>query len=394
MKGKRRLPLVLALLLLLTLLPARATGTDRANTLAAGGQAHSLAVQEDGTVLVWGDNSAGQLGLGGDVAEIRKPTAVEGVSAVSVAAGEDFSAALRYDGAVYTWGHGVHAAPVQAAIDQVAAIAAGGEVVLALKTDGTVWQWTYGGAISRVSGLSRVAAIATGGGHHLALTVRGEVWAWGKNDRGQSGDGTAVDRTAPFADVLVSITGWPAVRLAFLATAFVGAVGVMNSTLYSSSRMLYGLARSKLVPGGFGRLHPRYGTPTRCVWFAAAFVLPAPFTGKLFFRPLIHVASLATIVMWVMTLAAVLRLRRTRSDLPRPVRMPGGRPMAAFGVLAALFLAGNILLPFSPGALTPLEYLLALGLTALGSGLYRLRDRSLTRQEREALILGYGRKEV
>ena len=205
---------------------------------------------------------------------------------------------------------------------------------------------------------------------------------------------TAVDRTAPFADVLVSITGWPAVRLAFLATAFVGAVGVMNSTLYSSSRMLYGLARSKLVPGGFGRLHPRYGTPTRGVWFAAAFVLPAPFTGKLFFRPLIHVASLATIVMWVMTLAAVLRLRRTRSDLPRPVRMPGGRPMAAFGVLAALFLAGNILLPFSPGALTPLEYLLALGLTALGSGLYRLRDRSLTRQEREALILGDGRKEV
>lgn len=205
---------------------------------------------------------------------------------------------------------------------------------------------------------------------------------------------TAVDRTAPFADVLVSITGWPAVRLAFLATAFVGAVGVMNSTLYSSSRMLYGLARSKLVPGGFGRLHPRYGTPTRCVWFAAAFVLPAPFTGKLFFRPLIHVASLATIVMWVMTLVAVLRLRRTRSDLPRPVRMPGGRPMAAFGVLAALFLAGNILLPFSPGALTPLEYLLALGLTALGSGLYRLRDRSLTRQEREALILGDGRKEV
>ena len=205
---------------------------------------------------------------------------------------------------------------------------------------------------------------------------------------------TAVDRTAPFADVLVSITGWPAVRLAFLATAFVGAVGVMNSTLYSSSRMLYGLARSKLVPGEFGRLHPRYGTPTRCVWFAAAFVLPAPFTGKLFFRPLIHVASLATIVMWVMTLAAVLRLRRTRSDLPRPVRMPGGRPMAAFGVLAALFLARNILLPFSPGALTPLEYLLALGLTALGSGLYRLRDRSLTRQEREALILGDGRKEV
>ena len=47
-----------------------------------------------------------------------------------------------------------------------------------------------------------------------------------------------------------------------------------------------------------------------------------------------------------------------------------------------------------PVFLTLVLALLALGLTALGSGLYRLRDRSLTRQEREALILGDGRKEV
>ena len=142
---------------------------------------------------------------------------------------------------------------------------------------------------------------------------------------------TAVDRTAPFADVLVSITGVPAVRVLFLATAFVGAVGVMNSTLYSSSRMLYGLARSKLVPGGFGRLHPRYGTPTRCVWFAAAFVLPAPFTGKLFFRPLIHVASLATIGLnaFVITITsmigsmlAVHALRRWVLKLDKQARTP------------------------------------------------------------------------
>lgn len=60
MRGKRRLPPSLALVLLLTLLPVRAAGTGRVNTLAAGGLAHSLAVQEDGTVLVWGDNAAGR----------------------------------------------------------------------------------------------------------------------------------------------------------------------------------------------------------------------------------------------------------------------------------------------------------------------------------------------
>ena len=69
----------------------------------------------------------------------------------------------------------------------------------------------------------------------------------------------AVGRTAPFADVLVSITGVPAVRVLFLATAFVGAVGVMNSTLYSSAQMLYGLSRFALVSRAFSALHPKYG---------------------------------------------------------------------------------------------------------------------------------------
>ena len=198
----------------------------------------------------------------------------------------------------------------------------------------------------------------------------------------------AVERTAPFADVLVAITGAPAIRALFLATAFVGAVGVMNSTLYSSARMLYGLAQFDLISRWFAPLHPRYGTPTRCVWAAAAFVLAAPFTGKLLFLPLINIASLATIVMWVMTLLAVVHMWKKYPDLPRPVPMPGGRPMALLGLLASLFLAGNILLPFSPGALDPLEYVLALVLALLGAGLYRSRDRSLSNEAREAEMFG------
>ena len=198
----------------------------------------------------------------------------------------------------------------------------------------------------------------------------------------------AVGRTAPFADVLVSITGQSWVRLLFLGTAFVGAVGVMNSTLYSSAQMLYGLARFALVPAGFTRLHPRYGTPARCIWFTAAFVVVTPFTGKLLFLPFINVASLTTVVMWVMSLLAVLWLRKTRPNLRRPVSMPGGRVTAVLGVAASLFLAGNLLLPMSPGALDGLEYGLAALLAALGAALYRLRDRSVSRAEREKRIFG------
>ena len=198
----------------------------------------------------------------------------------------------------------------------------------------------------------------------------------------------AIGRTAPFADVLVDITGVPAVRLLFLVTAFVGAVGVMNSTLYSAARMMYGLAQFDLVSRWFDRLHPKYGTPTRCIWFTASFVLLAPFTGKLFFLPLINIASLATIVMWVMTLAAGVWLRKKYPDLPRPVYMPGGRPMAAFGIAASLFLCANILLPFFPGALGTLEYGVAAVLAVVGALLYHRRDRTVTDALRASSMFG------
>ena len=157
----------------------------------------------------------------------------------------------------------------------------------------------------------------------------------------------AVNRTAPFADVLVELTGEK-----------------------------------------FSALHPKYGTPARCIWFTAAFVVLTPFTGKLLFLPLINIASLATVVMWVMSLAAVLALRKTHPDWRRPVSMPGGRITAVCGILASVFLAGNLLVPFSPGALNGLEYALAAALAVLGLVLYHFRDRSLSDTERARRILG------
>lgn len=198
----------------------------------------------------------------------------------------------------------------------------------------------------------------------------------------------ATERTAPFADILVAITGQPAVRPALLLTAFLGAVGVMNSTLYSSAQMMYGLAQSDLVSRRFDHLHPKYHTPTRCIWFGAALALPAPFAGRLFFLPLINTAALATIVMWVMTFSAVLGLRKKYPHLHRPVTMPGGRPMVVFGVLSSVFLCANILLPFFPGSLSALEYGIVTILALIGGLLYHRRDRSVTDRARNEAMFG------
>lgn len=170
-----------------------AAGFNNHYSVVSGGLSHTLIAREGGTVWAWGNNDSGQLGPVNGSKEL--PTEVRGVtSAVSVAAGSNFSAALLRDGSVSAWGAGDGTVKQVPGIGGVTAISAGQNVLLALKNDGTVWQWTAGSGSSptKVTGLpGNVAAISAGGGHYLALTRSGDVWAWGRNDKGQLGIGTS-----------------------------------------------------------------------------------------------------------------------------------------------------------------------------------------------------------
>ena len=88
------------------------------------------------------------------------------------------------------------------------------------------------------------------------------------------------------------------------------------------------------------------------------------------------------------TLFAVLRLRRTHPELRRPVSMPGGRVTAVLGLVASLFLSLNLVLPFSPGGMGALDYLLAVVLAAAGLLLYHGRDRTITDSGRSRQMFG------
>lgn len=86
------------------------------------------------------------------------------------------------------------------------AVECGSQFSLALKADGTVWAWGAndkgqlgdGSALDKatpiqVDNLTDIVAIASGQDHSLALCVDGTVWAWGSNDKGQLGLGTISD---------------------------------------------------------------------------------------------------------------------------------------------------------------------------------------------------------
>ena len=147
----------------------------------ASGHRHSLAIRNDGTVVVWMAGtliynyfSAGQTNV---------PAGLSNV--VAVAGGFSHCLALRDDGTVLAWGKYADGTPadVPANATNVIAISGGDYHSVALKADGTLLAWgkdySFGGVIIVPPGLSNVVAISCGTEHTLALKADGTVTTWG-----------------------------------------------------------------------------------------------------------------------------------------------------------------------------------------------------------------------
>ena len=148
--------------------------------VSAGGN-HTLALKSDGTVVAWGRDDYGQLGIPMDECtqyfcpKGLLPIVVPGLNnIVAVSAGENHSLALKSDGTVMAWG---------------------------LNNYGQLGDGTSENQYSpvRVPGLSKIVAVSAGSQHTVALKSNGTVVAWGNNDSGQLGDGTRISRYNPVA---------------------------------------------------------------------------------------------------------------------------------------------------------------------------------------------------
>ncbi len=199
---------------------------------------HTTALRNDGTLWAWGNNQAGQLGIGTQADTppygVTEPTQVGTDSDWrAVSAGGFHNLALRTNGTLWGWGvndygqlaigqeilgnQGGTNGPVQIGTNaDWLVVYAGGKHSMGIRLDHTLWAWgsdqggqlgietsdnkngtryptATGSAPWQVGSHADWQAVAAGQSHTVALRDDGSIWTWGDGGLGRNVVGSAQD---------------------------------------------------------------------------------------------------------------------------------------------------------------------------------------------------------
>ncbi len=120
------------------------------------------------------------------------------------------------------------------------------------------------------------------------------------------------------------------------AGAVAGITSVLLVMLMSQPRIFFAMSRDRLLPPGVSKVHPRFGTPY--ITTIITCVIVALVAGLTQIQVVGEMTSIGTLFAFVVVCAAVLRLRQTRPDAPRPFRVPFGPVFPILGILSCGYL--------------------------------------------------------
>ena len=129
-----------------------------------------------------------------------------------------------------------------------------------------------------------------------------------------------IDIDAPIAKAFSQI-GLPWVHAVISLGALTGITSVLMVLMLSQPRIMLAMARDGLLPGQFfGAVHPRFRTPWKSTIVTGTAV--GLMSALLPLRMLAELVNIGTLLAFVIVCAAVLIMRRTEPDMPRPFRCP------------------------------------------------------------------------
>jgi ethanolamine permease len=156
---------------------------------------------------------------------------------------------------------------------------------------------------------------------------------------------TAIDYPLPEAMAMVvgKQSGW--IHM-LVAVGLFGLLASFHGIILACSRQMFALARSGYLPRWVSAVHPARRTPHRALVATGVLGAIALLSGAT--SQLITLSALGAIAMYICSLLALFRLRKSEPNLERPFRTPlfPALPLIA---LALSFLSLGVIVYFNPG---------------------------------------------
>lgn len=150
----------------------------------------------------------------------------------------------------------------------------------------------------------------------------------------QEFDGTGGE--AVLATLVVEVSGNPWTSEIISVGAIIAIISVVLALLYTLSRIIYTMSKDGLLPKVLGVVSPKRRTPVVATWsLAGLLALLAAFVPL---GELAAAISLGTLVAFTLVNVSVLVLRRTRPELPRLFRVPGGPVIPVVAIILNVIL--------------------------------------------------------
>ena len=148
----------------------------------------------------------------------------------------------------------------------------------------------------------------------------------------------AEDRVATAAmQVMLGGRGEGIMALAIMVSTF----GCMNGMILAGARVYYAMAKDHLFFSSVGRVNPKYHTPAISLVVQAIWASLLTLSGT--YSELLDYVIFAVMLFYIMTIAGLFRLRRTRPDAPRPYRAWGYPVLPLLYIVFALFVEWALL---------------------------------------------------
>lgn len=180
------------------------------------------------------------------------------------------------------------------------------------------------------------------------------------------------------------------IGVVFVAVAVcMGIFTGMNGFFMTSSRLLFGMARAKMLPAAFAKIHPKHKTPSVCIIFVMIVCCICPFFGREVIGWVVDMCSVGTAFGYFFTCAGAYILLKKYGDENDTNRI---HPVVALGgcvISVAILLL--LIVPGSPAFMAPQSFVALVAWIVLGVIFYfcsRKKFMVVTKREMGYLILG------